>query len=208
MRRSAAELKYILLITAVFAALLLFPVYSSLFVNNSSAAGGLGQASRITVECYEPGAEPTAQDFILVNQFNKTVALSQLWETPTLLIFAYTYCPDVCPIINLVLNATRPKLPGVIIAEITLDPERDTPQRLYAYSVGNKYNWTFLTGPREVLEKVWRSYGVIIERRGDYIAHNVLFIVIHKGNILGVIKGLSPPEDLAKNVERILRRCR
>lgn len=65
----------------------------------------------------------------------------------------------MCHLIHTVLNAAIPKLRRYVVLDVSLDPVRDAPQRLYAYSVGNRYNWTFLTGPPDVLEGVTVLWG-------------------------------------------------
>lgn len=53
----------------------------------------------------------------------------------TLLFFGYTHCPDVCPVHMANIAAVLHKLPPdvareVAVVMVTVDPERDTPQRL------------------------------------------------------------------------------
>jgi protein SCO1/2 len=198
-----------------FLALLAFPYIASLLgVGGSGGVLGPGDvwerhlsiSQRIVPVCYKPGSEPPAADFTLVDQFNRTVTLSKLWGRPVVITFAYSYCPDVCPLIHTVLNATVPKLRGYVVLDVSLDPVRDTPQRLYAYSVGNRYNWTFLTGPPDVLERVWRSYGVTRVVQGGYIAHDILFVVVRDGKVLGVVRGLPPPDELAMYINNFVER--
>jgi protein SCO1/2 len=195
-----------------FLAMLAFPYIASLLgVGGSDGVHDvwgrhLGAPQRIVPVCYKLGSEPTAADFTLVDQFNQTVTLSELWGSPVVITFSYTYCPDVCPLIHVVLNAAIPKLSGYAVLDVSLDPERDTPQRLYAYSVGNRYNWTFLTGPPDVLERVWRSYGVTRVVQSGYIAHDVLFVVVRDGRVLGVVRGLPRPDELAMYINNFVER--
>ena len=53
----------------------------------------------------------------------------------TLLFFGYTYCPDICPVHMANIAAVLHKLPPQIssrvkVVMVTVDPARDTPQRL------------------------------------------------------------------------------
>lgn len=197
-----------------FIALLAFPWFAGLMGLSQGGPLGpgdvyeqhLGIGQRIVPICYMQGKEPPAADFELVDQYNRTVRLSDLWQSPVIVTFGYTYCPDVCPLINLVLNATLPKLDGVKAVEVTLDPKRDTPRRLEAYSKGNRFNWTFVTGPEDRLQQIWRAYGVTRVVQGDYIAHDVIFVVVKDGKILGAVKGLPTPDELARYIKRIIER--
>jgi protein SCO1/2 len=50
--------------------------------------------------------------------------------------FGYTYCPDVRPLTFAVLNATG-RLSKLPIYVVSVDPERDTPNRLRAFAEGD-----------------------------------------------------------------------
>ncbi len=57
--------------------------------------------------------------------------------TPTLLFFGYTHCPDICPI-HLATIASAMRTVGVGFHEVdvvfvSVDPERDTPERIEDY---------------------------------------------------------------------------
>ncbi len=48
----------------------------------------------------------------------------------------------------------------VVFIEMTVDPRRDTPARLAAYSSRFGANWTLLTGSATNLAKIWKQLGV------------------------------------------------
>ncbi len=59
----------------------------------------------------------------------------------TLLFFGFTTCPDVCPVHMSALAAALAELPiderlGVEVVFVTVDPERDTPDRIRAWLDG------------------------------------------------------------------------
>lgn len=171
----------------------------------SYGQGGHGQPeagifSQFTATCYMPGQRPRAYDFTLVDQYNETVTLSKLWNRPVLIFFTYTYCTDICPITNALVNQTLPLIRPYFgpILDITLDPAHDNVSRLYYYSKGNRFNWLFLTGNYSYLEGVWSHYGVVRAVKGNTIFHNVAFIVVKDGEILGEAQGLASPSTLAE----------
>jgi len=169
-------------------------------------------AQKITPICYPAGEEPDAPDFELVDQYNETVKLSDYWDKPVLITFTYTYCPSVCPIMHYVLNKTIPLINKYIyhVFDITLDPDRDTPNRLYAFAKGNKYNWTFLTGPLDELQRIWNAYGIYRsikkEDVGYTVIHTVDYIVVKNGKILGRIRGVGSPETMAYYIIKFVKR--
>lgn len=202
--------KYILLFLAILIPFVVAVIMQSQL--GATAEEHFGLFERVVPVCYLPGREPPAADFELINQYGERVRLSDYWSRPVLITFTYTYCPDVCPLMNLVLNKTLPLVPNLFgaVFDVSLDPDRDTPERLLAYSRGNRYNWTFLTGDYATLEKVWRAYGVTryVENRNGvpYIVHDVLYIVVQNGKILGLVRGLPAPETLAYYLNKIVSR--
>lgn len=54
--------------------------------------------------------------------------------TPTLLFFGYSSCPDICPIhlaaIASAMEQTRTRYDQVRVVFVSVDPERDTPERI------------------------------------------------------------------------------
>ena len=80
--------------------------------------------------------------------------------------FVFTNCTNVCPILSAVLSQVRHSLgeqvgEEVQIVSLTVDPVRDTPQRLKAYAAkhGAHPGWTWLTGPKGVVEDVLTGLG-------------------------------------------------
>ena len=52
----------------------------------------------------------------------------------------------------------------VVLAEATVDPQRDTPVRMAAYGNLTGSTWPLLTGSPETLRRLWRSFGIYYER--------------------------------------------
>jgi protein SCO1/2 len=67
----------------------------------------------------------------LVDQRGDTVTLDRFRGGPVLLTFAYGHCRSVCPLtVRRMLDAQRRVPGGVEVLVVTLDPWRDTPERL------------------------------------------------------------------------------
>ncbi len=87
--------------------------------------------------------------------------------------FAYTTCPDVCPLITAALRQVQSGLTAeerkkAFLLTITTDPEIDSPKVLagYAKRYGAELaNWSFLTGDQAALQKVWKNFGVGVKRK-------------------------------------------
>jgi protein SCO1/2 len=110
-----------------------------------------------------------APDFSLVDQHGKPFTLSEQRGNVVLIFFGYTHCPDVCPItlseykqIKSRLGAKSENLKFVFI---TVDPQRDTPERMKLYLENFDPEFIALSGDRQGLEAVWRDYGVYQARQ-------------------------------------------
>jgi len=62
------------------------------------------------------------------------VLAEELLGTPTLLFFGYSSCPDICPIhlaaITNAMQQTRTGYDRIQVVFVSVDPERDTPERI------------------------------------------------------------------------------
>ena len=109
-----------------------------------------------------------AADFVLKAPDGSEFRLRQHRGEVVLLSFGYTFCPDVCPTTLVELAQVRVNLgeaaQRVRVAFITIDPERDTPERLREYT--NAFDPTFvgLTGSREYLTQVQEAYHVVAQK--------------------------------------------
>jgi protein SCO1/2 len=81
-----------------------------------------------------------------------------------------TLCHEVCPLttgafIELIDRLRSVGLAGkVAVVEVTVDPWRDTPERLRAYRRRMGVNFTLLTGNLTEIRRFWKFFGVAFER--------------------------------------------
>lgn len=101
-------------------------------------------------------------DFSLTDHNGSVVNLSRLKGKVTLVTFGYTNCPDICPmtlsILKHVMNELGEVQEKIQVFFITIDPENDTPERLKEYVTFFHPGFLGLTGSREEIEKVARSF--------------------------------------------------
>jgi protein SCO1 len=80
-----------------------------------------------------------------------------------------TLCQDECPLVTAAFIALRRdvRVAGlgnkVVFMEITVDPGRDTPARLAAYSKEFGADWAMVTGTPSNLEALWKFFGVFVQ---------------------------------------------
>ncbi|MBI2887213.1 MAG: SCO family protein [Chloroflexi bacterium] len=152
-----------------------------------------------------------AADFDLVDWTGERTRLRTFQGKLTLLTFAYTYCPDTCPLLVARFQAVQRAL-GQRLGEdlelvlVTVDPERDTPERLRHYlEAVDGQRWHFLTGPEPTLERVWKEYRVRVERQGTAVSHTNLTYVIDGNGLLRVrYLGVPPDTVLVSDMEKLL----
>ncbi|HUQ12421.1 MAG TPA: SCO family protein [Steroidobacteraceae bacterium] len=104
--------------------------------------------------------------FSLIDTEGKPVSPAQLRGHATLVFFGFTYCPDVCPttLAKLASVQKEVKVPGLKVALITVDPERDTPEQLGKYISSFGGEFIGLTGSPPEIVKAQKSFGVAASR--------------------------------------------
>ena len=88
-----------------------------------------------------------------------------------LIFFGYTNCPDVCPTTLAVESEALSKLGAradrIVPILISVDPMRDTPERLKAYMSAFGPNFVGLTGTAEEIEQAADAYEVYYKAHLD-----------------------------------------
>lgn len=112
----------------------------------------------------------------------------------TLLYFGYTYCPDICPVhLSQIAETLRvhPHLASTTtVVFVTVDPERDTPERIRTFLDNFDTRFIGLTGSMEELEAAQRAAGVpVAVKEGD----GDDYTVGHAGQVLA-----WAPDDLMR----------
>ena len=134
-------------------------------------------------------------DFNLVDQNSRDFKFSQLTGRVKVVAFAYTTCPDICPLITAALREIQSGLTpeeskNVFLLTITTDPEIDSPSVLAGY--GKRYgadfaNWAFLSGNPVAMQKVWKNFGVGVNRKArGLVDHTALIALVDRQNKLRV----------------------
>ena len=105
-----------------------------------------------------------APPFELTDVDGRHIQLSDLDGQVVIIFFGYTSCPDVCPVTLTDFLRIREQLGSnaqeVSFVFVTVDPERDTPERMKKYLTNFDPEIIGLTGTRAELESIWASYGV------------------------------------------------
>jgi protein SCO1/2 len=151
---------------------------------------------------------------------NTPFKLADLPEEVKLVFFGYTFCPDVCPLTLSNIASVYSQLPpyqqkDVAAVFVSVDPERDTPDRLGQYV--DSFNPAFygVQVPPESLEAVKEGYGVFAAKRelaadesaaGYLVDHTAVVFLIDKDDKLrAIFPSDAAPADIAADVQYLLR---
>lgn len=151
------------------------------------------------------------QDFALVDTQGKAASPAALRGHPTLVFFGFTHCPDVCPTtLALLANVQKQAaVPGLRIALISVDPERDTPQQLGSYIASFHGDFIGLTGSASEIVKATRAFGVASARvdlgGGNYTMDHsaTVFALDSQARIVAVFTPPLSAERLARDLARL-----
>jgi protein SCO1/2 len=86
-------------------------------------------------------------------------------------VFGFTFCPDICPselqVVSAAIEKLGPKAEQVVPILITVDPERDTPEQLARYVSSFHPRLIGLTGTRSEVDAAAKAYRVYARRVED-----------------------------------------
>lgn len=155
-------------------------------------------------------------DFTLIDQngqpFNK-----ERWRGKwTFLYFGYTFCPDVCPLTLLELSKMQQILAQENLDQnnayllISVDPNRDTPERLGKYAAYFNPRFQGATGTPEQLAELARQFGVYYKvpdaPEGNYtVDHSSTVMLIDPQVRLRAVFTEDKPEIMAADFRKILK---
>lgn len=158
-----------------------------------------------------------APDFTLTDEQGQPFALSAQQGKVVVLFFGFTSCPDICPAeLSNLAAATRQlgdDAENVQVALVSLDPERDTSERLSMYVTAFDPSFKGLRGDAAALAPIVKDYGVFYEKRelpgsalGYTIDHSGFVYVIDKaGRWREVLAHGTPVADIAADLQALAR---
>ena len=160
-------------------------------------------------------------DFELLDQQSAPFSLASLEGNWSLIFFGFTHCPDVCPTALCELQQVKQKLEqeigpdGLIprIVFISVDPERDTPDKLQSYLSHFDPSFVGVTGKHEQLLPLTRQVGIayrVEEHESGATQYSVdhstgIMLTDPKGRLYGVFPAPHGAEDISSDVLATLK---
>lgn len=113
----------------------------------------------------DPEAAP---DFTLSAANDQSVSLSDFRGQYVFIYFGYTFCPDLCPDTLAKLARVRKQLgeqgEQMQVIMISVDPDRDTPDKLAEYVSHFDGSFVGLTGSDAEIDATGAAYGLFYQR--------------------------------------------
>lgn len=160
------------------------------------------------------GTAAVGGPFQLTDHNGKPISDSDLKGKPFLVFFGFTHCPDVCPTtlfdVSEVLRALGPQGDKARALFVTVDPERDTAEKLKDYLSSFDPRLIGVTGSREDVDKMLKVYRVYYKKvpteGGDYtMDHTALVYLMDKtGRFVAPFNIKRRPEEAATELRRYL----
>jgi len=179
--------------------LILIPIYS-VVVNYFKSASTLSLKSTLT-------------EVNLFSHLGKIVNIKDFKDTPTLLFFGFTHCPEVCPttLSNLLNNIEllEKNKKNYRVLFVTLDPERDTINILNDYLQNFNSSVIGLTGELNEINKFaknWNIYWEKVSEGDDYTINHTatVFMINKKGNFAGTIAWEESDKSIKLKLKKLL----
>jgi len=153
--------------------------------------------------------------FELTDENNNQVTAKNYLGSTVAIFFGFTSCPEVCPTtmhqLSSVLNKIGEPAKSVKILFISVDPSRDTPEKLKLYTETFGPSFIGLRGEDAVIKEMTKRYRVTFgygdkDVEGNYeVSHSgAVFIFDKKGNARLLATQSTPAEDILSDLTTLL----
>jgi cytochrome oxidase Cu insertion factor (SCO1/SenC/PrrC family) len=154
--------------------------------------------------------------FTLTDNTGKRVTDQDFHGKYTLVFFGFTSCPDICPaglqLIAGALEKLGTKAQHIAPIFISVDPQRDTPEKLAAYVKNFDPRLVGLTGTPEEIAAVAKAYKVYYakvpskERPDDYTMDHtsIIYVMDPKGEFVTHFTPSTSVDDMAAKLGKIV----
>lgn len=146
-------------------------------------------------------------EFSFVERGGQTVHLADLKGKVWVASFFFTECPGFCLQMNQEVAALSQDFPGVTFVSISVDPEKDTPERLREYAKArgaDPRRWLFLIGDMDDVQQLGQDVfkvAVVGKEHSDR-----LILVDRDGAVVGRYRSLEPTQllSLKRQLKKLL----
>ncbi|MCG6861150.1 MAG: SCO family protein [Chromatiaceae bacterium] len=171
-------------------------------------------SARDVLELTEP---PRGGDFTLMSA-DGPMSLDDFRGKVVLIYFGYTWCPDICPLnlsyLRMALDSLTPEeRERVQVLFVSVDPERDTPQRLREYTEHFAPEILGVTGTPQQVAETAALYGAAYRRvetgdsaMGYSVDHSAYtYLLDTSGRLRQSLEHATPPERIVSAIRLHLK---
>ena len=162
-----------------------------------------------------PVLDTLGGDFTLPSTLGHDVNLSDYRGKVVLLNFGFTSCPDVCPTVLARLRKTIDTLKKdanqVQVLFVTIDPERDSLEKLQQYLPYFHTQFIGLRGSNSQLNNVAARYKVLYQREDidsdigySFLHNDHIYLIDQQGRVRAMLSGSASPESIAEQLRSLL----
>ena len=154
-------------------------------------------------------------EFMLLDKNSNKVTKADLLDSPTVLFFGFTYCPDVCPTTLQSLSVLIDKLGKdknkIKFYFVSIDPERDTPAVLKDYLSSFNPKINALTGKQKDLDVLIKSFSIYTKKvpldNNNYtMDHTASLILIDKNtSFVGTITHEEKNKVALEKLQKLIK---
>jgi len=153
-----------------------------------------------------------------VNTIDGEITKKSFIGKPLAVYFGYTYCPDVCPtslssLASALDSFDKEKIKDFTGLFISVDPERDTPQNLKAYTQYFHPNFIGATSTPDKIYEItqrYESYYKKIELENSAMGYSVshtsfIYLFDRDGRFVARVDHFSDPSKIKESLAKILK---
>jgi protein SCO1 len=125
-------------------------------------------------------------------------------------LFIYTHCPDICPLMVGHLHAALHELGSdasrMQIIAVSVDPKGDTPKTVKRFLAAHEMTgkMEYLIGSRPQLERTWKAWGIgarVDKRNPDLVEHSAEVVgVSARGRVTTLYPANFKPQAIVHDV--------
>ena len=153
-------------------------------------------------------------DVVLLGRAGEEVRWGALKGRPRVVFFGFTHCPVICPVTVWELNDAMDRIgaptENLAIEFVTIDPARDTPERLSDYFSGFGERVRGYSGTPEAIARIARGFEVVYRRNAlegeDYTMDHTatVFLIDSEGRVADVLAYGSPPDVIEARLRALV----
>jgi len=205
-----------LMIRVFLSCLLLLPLVAAQAAEGQLEIGSISGRPAQTKQLPPTQEAPPGGDFTLQSA-SGPVSLKDFRGKVVLLFFGYASCPDICPtalsnIANMLNALSEEELTKVRGLFISVDPKRDTPEKLADYVAYFHSGLVGVTGGEEEVARVAGLYGAQyyeVELEGSAMGYavnhsSVTYLVTPAGDLRFIFPHGTPPSMFLEAVRHVL----